>query len=320
MPYLNYGYQKHADWKLSLPQPWDWGGYMKTITNGVDMRIDIPPTLDSMTATIEAWDFELLEPENTGDGFVDFIGFFWCDERKRTHFRDSHFPNTYRTYLNGVEIEPEFIPFQEIKYIEMNGSPDYADSGPYGFYQNTFYYMWQGNEGMHRIGYMESPVGKSYTWPLTVNDFDEKGALKDRPVWGFYTRHLDWGSAQGTPEHPCIPGDDPRHAHWSIPIEYRFSDGIWNWRYHPMCIRKNGQWYSCNRLDSEVGQGDGHLAIRKGGRWNGVWNDDFDLMQEEGFYDDKDQKAGPMVFLPRVGIGCAAVRQKEDVHEWEDFQ
>lgn len=308
MAYINSGYEKHADWQQLTPQPWSWGGYMSTMLNGVEMIVDIPPTLDSLTAKIVKWDFELIPPVVTGDGFIDFIGFFWCDEHERTHFADAYFPDSPRiTQPDGTQIEDSNIPFTQIYSIASNSK----------FWANTFYWMWQGNEGKGRIGYAESPVDKpqgTHTWQLTPEDFDEAGNLKNRPIWGFYIRHLDWGNVIDEPAHPHIPGN----AHWYIPLEYWFSDGIWNWKYHPWAIRKDGQWYSCNRSDAEVGHGDGHLAIRKGGRWNGIWNDDYNVNENEAYYDNKNGAQGPWTFCPRIGIGAATVRNKDQVHEWED--
>lgn len=309
MPYLNKGYTKHADWAFTTPRDWTFGGFFNARLNHIVVRIDIPPTLDSMTATITDWDFNRLPPSVTGDGFVDVIGFAWWDERDHTAFYDTWFPNTTRYhYPDGTPYEPVYIPEAERSNITVTQGS--------GFYDlDTWFYVWQGNEGRDRWGLEQNPIGKSHTWPLTEADFDEHGALKDRIVFVSYNRHLDWGDNMNP---GCIPGDDPRHAHWQIDYRYWFSDGIWNWKYHPWAIRKDGTWYSCNRLDAEVGHGDGHMAIRKGGRWNAVWNDDFDISDNEAHDDEENGSVGPFIPSPRVGIGCDAVRQKDDVHEWEE--
>lgn len=313
MPILNRGYSKHADWHINDSRTWTFGGFFNAALNRITVQVDIPKTCDSLTATITDWEFQRLPPSTTGDGFVDFIGFAWWDDRDHTNFEDTWFPNTVRNqFPDGTKREPEGIAFSEIDSITMTQNS--------GFYDlDTWFWVWQGNEGGSRWQ-SSNPIGMSHTWPLSENvDFDEHGQLKDRIVFCSYNRHLDWGDATSDHGHPCIPGSDPAHAHWLIDEKYWFSAGIWNWKYHPMAIRKGDDWYSCNRLNSDVGHGDGHLAIRKGGRWNAVWNDDYDVRTSEGYYDQVNgETPGPFVALPRVGLGSDAVRQQEDLHEWEE--
>lgn len=303
---LNQDYQKHADWHEEN-KPWDFGGYMTAVLRNITIRVDIPAPCTQMTATVTDWDFGRLPPSQKGDGFVDYLGFAWWDPRLHTEFEDAWFVDAGRTQWNGsMYIEPSSNVFSQINAITgAQGST---------FYPNTFYYEWQGNEGTGRTGNSGSPIGRSHTWPLTDEDFDESGALKNHPVFYVYNRHFDWGDGSMYPN--CRP--KPEHAHWRITDWYWFSDGVWNWKYHPMAIRKGSNWYSCNRLNSDVGHGDGHLGIRKGNRWNGVWNDDYDILSNEAHYDAKPYgEAGDYVYLPRVGLGADAVRLKDDIHEWE---
>lgn len=306
MPILNKGYTKHADWR-EQNKHWDWGGYMSADLISVDIRVDIPASCDSMTATIVDWNFNQTGG-TSGDGFVDFLGFAWWDIKDHTNFEDTFFVDQPRSqYYNGKYVEPSSNVFTQINSITMNQGSGFFDL-------DTFYWTWQGNEGLGRRGNSGNPVGKSHTWPLYESDFDDNGTLKDRIVFIAYQRHLDWGAADTSAGHR----PSPEHAHWLITDHYWTSADIWNWKFHPMAIRKGSSWYSCNRLNSEVGHGDGHLGIRKGGRWNGVWNDDYDVKSSEGYYDgDPKNQAGSYVYLPRVGIGSDALRHKNDIHEWE---
>lgn len=321
MAHINIGYNRHADWMVTN-QTWTWGGFMTATLGNVIMRLDIPGTLDSLTATIVGWNFSLVPPTSFGDGFIDFIGFAWWDERDRTYFTDEWFfrPPNPDPPPDRLPEEPGKV-FNEIKDITVHQQT--------GFYDlDTWFWCWQGNEGAGRVAYAPSPVGMSHTWPLTADDWDDDGCLKDRIVFVVYKRHYD------VFDFPAPHHSVSMEAHWYICDYYWLSmhhgtdgsggpgddgpGGIWNWKYHPMAIRKGNEWYSCNRLNSEVGHGDGHLAIRKGGQWNAVWNDDFYIETSEAYDDSPPEGEGPWVYLPRVGIGNDAIRTKADVHEWEE--
>lgn len=308
MTFFNLGYERYCVWTYAERQPLhEWGEFMDG-TYSVTVGWTISGDGHKLTAEILDWNFDRLPPAAYGNGFIDVCGFSWYDD-ERSDLPETWIPNNHQ----GIKGAPPYIPeiwgnvAQEGLQVEtMNHSV---------FWDNCFYKIWQNNkegESPQWGQVPENPVGATHTWNLTDDDWDANGQMKDRIVILVWIRHYDDDIAS---EHWQ---DHPRTAHWKVHLPIHFTFEHINWKFHPMNIRKGGEWYSCNRLNREVGHGDGHLAIRKGGRWNGVWNDDFKPQDSEGYYDDDPEGQGPFVYLPRSGIGAKANRAVEEVHEWED--